>query len=259
MNDTNPATAFNPFSTGPGGNTPAALNGLLVQTGNRDTTSLFGEDFRFNGPLFNMPAGPVQVAFGGEYRLERFNQSYGPEDLAGNVISSSIQLDTAASQKALSGYTEVDIPITSPSFNCPGFYSTDVLVAGRVDKYSQFGSTENPQVRLRWETIPGLVIRGGYSTAFRAPGLNELAAGGNQSFETVFDPNNNTNPEVLINSPGNPKLKPETAGSLQRRNSLLTGGGQRSAPHRRLFQDPLFQPDSAARCPNVWSTRDRIR
>jgi iron complex outermembrane receptor protein len=210
LNDTNPATAYNPF-TSAGGNSAASVNGLRVVTGNRDTTSLIGEDFRFNGKLFDLPAGPVQIAFGGEYRLERYNQAYGPEDMSGNVISSSVQLGTDASQKCLSGYTEVDIPLTSPSFNIPGFYSTDVLVAGRVDKYSQFGSTENPQVRLRWEVIPGLVLRGGYSTAFRAPSLPELAAGGNQAFETVFDPVKGTNPEVLINSPGNPDLKPETA------------------------------------------------
>ena len=210
LNDTNPATAYNPFTT-QGGNTAAAINGLYVSTGNQDTTSIIGEDFRLNGKLFDLPAGPVQMAFGGEYRIERFDQDYGPQDLAGNVISSSVQLDTAASQKTLSGYTQVDIPITSPSFNCPGFYSMDVQVAGRVDKYSQFGSTENPQVRLRWEMIPGLVVRGGYSTAFRAPGLNELAAGGNEAFETVFDPVTNTNPEIAVNSPGNPNLKPEKA------------------------------------------------
>jgi iron complex outermembrane receptor protein len=210
LNSTDPATAFNPFTTTTA-NTPASLAAIMVQSGQRDTSSLIAEDFRFNGKLFDLPAGPVQIAFGGEYRLQRFNQAYGPEDLAGNVISSSVQLDTAASQKDLSGYTEVDIPITSPTFNAPGFYSMDVQVAGRVDKYSQFGSTENPQVRLRWETIPGLVLRGGYSTEFRAPSLEELAAGGNQAFETIYDPTLGSQNEVLINSAGNPNLKPETA------------------------------------------------
>jgi iron complex outermembrane receptor protein len=215
LNDPNPARAYNPF-TSSANQSAAAINGLYVSSGNRDTTSQIGTDFRFNGKLFDLPAGPVQMAFGGEFRLERYNQSYGPEDLSGDVVSSSIQLDTAASQKALSGYTEVDIPLTSPSFNIPGFYSTDVLVAGRVDKYSQFGSTENPQVRLRWEIIPGLIVRGGYSTSFRAPSLNELAAGGNQAFETILDPNGGgpgvaQQSQVLINSPGNPNLKPETA------------------------------------------------
>jgi outer membrane receptor protein involved in Fe transport len=210
LNQTNPALAYNPFTT-VAANTPASIASILTNEGQRDSTSLIAEDFRLNGKLFDLPAGPVQIALGGEYRLQRFNQAYGQENLAGNVISDSVQLDTAASQKDLSGYTEVDIPITSPSFNAPGFYKVDVQVAGRVDKYSQFGSTENPQVRLRWETIPGLVLRGGYSTEFRAPSLEELAAGGNQAFETIFDPTLGAQSEIAVNSPGNPKLKPEQA------------------------------------------------
>ena len=220
LNSTNPATAYNPFTSTGTQASQQLLNNLYVSSGNRDTTSLFGEDFRFNGSAFDLPAGPVQVAFGGEYRLERYNQSYDPADLAGDVIGSTTQLDTAASRKVLSGYTEVDFPLTSPSFNMPGFYSTDVQVLGRVDKYSTFGSTENPQVTLRWETIPGLVVRGSYSRAFRAPGLPELFAGGNQAVQTLFDPGAgpvvNGKPtgafrDITINGGGNPNLKPETA------------------------------------------------
>jgi iron complex outermembrane receptor protein len=217
LNDTNPASAYNPF-TGSSQQSAAAINSVYASSGDRSTSSLIAEDFRINGKLFDLPAGPVQMAFGGEYRLERYNQAYTEQDLTGDIISSSVQLDTAASQKDLSGYTQVDIPLTSPAFNIPGFYSTDVQVTGRVDKYSQFGSTENPQVALRWETIPGLVLRGSYSTAFRAPSLNELAAGGNQAYETIFDPvygalhpGSGGQNEVLINTPGNPKLQPETA------------------------------------------------
>jgi iron complex outermembrane receptor protein len=210
LNSTSLATAYNPF-TSTTTQAPGVLKNLLVTTGNRDSTSLIGTDFRLNGKLFDLPAGPVQLAFGGEYRLERYNQSYSPADLSGDVISSTVQLDTSASRKILSGYTEVDFPITSPSFNAPGFYSLDVYATGRVDKYSTFGSTENPQIRLRWETVPGVVIRGGYSKAFRAPSLPELFAGGNQAVETVFDPVANAFRDVTINGGGNPKLKPETA------------------------------------------------
>jgi iron complex outermembrane receptor protein len=215
LDGTTIGTALNPF-TSDGSGLPSAVRGeLTADSGNRDVSSLIAEDFRFNGNLFDLPAGPVQMAFGGEFRTERYTQAYSPEDLSGDVLASSVQLDTAASQKDLSGYTEVAIPITSPSFNIPGFYSMDVHVAGRVDKYSQFGSTENPQVRVRWEIVPGLVARGGYSTEFRAPSLNELAAGGNQAFESVSDPVTGTAPEVLINSPGNPALKPETAETFE--------------------------------------------
>ncbi len=215
LNGTTLATALNPFTANGSGLTPEVMSELTANSGNRDVSSLIAEDFRFNGKLYDLPAGPVQIAIGGEYRTQRYTTKYSDADLSGDVLSSSVQLDTAASQKDLSGYTEVAIPITSPAFNAPGFYAMDVHVAGRVDKYSQFGSTENPQVTLRWETVPGLVIRGGYSTEFRAPSLNELAAGGNQAFETVSDPVTGTAPEVLVNSPGNPKLKPETAETFE--------------------------------------------
>jgi outer membrane receptor protein involved in Fe transport len=211
LNGTTLATAFNPFTSDGAAQPQTVLNELTANSGNRDTSSLIAEDFRFNGKLFDLPAGPVQVAFGGEYRIERYTTNYTEDDLNGNVLASSVQLDTAASQKDLSGYTEVSIPVTSPSFNVPGVYKFDVDVAGRVDKYSQFGSTENPQVRFRWEIVPGLIARGGFATEFRAPSLNELAAGGNQAFTTVSDPVTGTAPEVLVNSPGNPNLKPETA------------------------------------------------
>jgi outer membrane receptor protein involved in Fe transport len=216
LNSTNPATAYNPF-TSTGFQNPGVLKEITAEGGQTGSYSLFGEDFRLNGSLFDLPAGPVQIAFGGENRIERYNQKYSNEETSGDILGEAPQQDTAASRKALSGYTEVDIPMTSPSFNIPGFYSTDVLVAGRVDKYSTFGSTENPQVRLRWEVIPGLVLRGGYSKAFRAPSLNEIGSGGNASYVFVNNPKY-TNPisqstiaQVEQITPGNPDLKPETA------------------------------------------------
>ncbi len=216
LDSTNPETAFNPFTSG-GGQTSNALNTIRADDYNRSSYSLIGEQFQVNGHVYDLPAGPIQTAFGGEYRFERFNQAYSPEVSSGDIISEAPQQDTAASRKILSGYTEVDFPITSPSFNIPGFYSFDVIADGRVDKYTDFGSTENPQIRLRWETIPGLVLRFSYAKSFRAPSLNELAAGGNASYVFVNNPNyvnpvtGSTEAQVQQNTPGNPGLKPETA------------------------------------------------
>jgi iron complex outermembrane receptor protein len=222
LDSTDPATAFNPFTTSVGGNSQSVINSLYESSGNKDTSSEISEDFRLNGKLFDLPAGPVQMAFGGEYRLTRFNQSYDNTDLEGVLVGSSVQHDNALSQKALAGYTEVDIPLTSPSFNIPGFYSTDLQVSGRVDKYTSFGTTENPQVRLRLETIPGLVLRAGYSTAFRIPSLSETGTTGNSAFTVITDPNYGgpgvaSPSEVVENVVGNAKLAPETA-------EIWTGG-----------------------------------
>ena len=119
LNDTNPATAYNPF-TSLDKQTAAAAGSVLASSGNRDVASLIAEDFRLNGKLFDLPAGPVQMAFGGEYRVNRYTQNYSEADLSGDVISSSVQLDTAAKQRDLSGYVEVDIPLTSPVIQLPG-------------------------------------------------------------------------------------------------------------------------------------------
>ena len=38
-----------------------------------------------------------------------------------------------------------------------------------MDNYSDFGTTTNPKVGLKWGVVPQLVMRGTYETAFRAP------------------------------------------------------------------------------------------
>ena len=216
LNGTTFGTAYNPFTSEQGANSPAVINSLYATSYNRDTTSLIAGDFHFTGKLFDLPAGPVSVATGGEERVETYTQDYGPEDQAGTIIGSTIQRNTDADREDLSAYAEVKIPITSKKFNCPGFYDFSIDVSGRVDKYSDIGTTENPQVAVRWETVPGVVIRGSFAKTFRAPSLPELFAGGNQAVEEVTDPVGGIR-DVTINGGGNPLLKPETA-------EVFTGG-----------------------------------
>src|SRR5207249_3147624 len=67
--DTNPATAFNPF--GLNQNSRAVIDKISVTTTHLGTTSLALGDLKLNGELFNLPAGPISFAIGGEYRTER--------------------------------------------------------------------------------------------------------------------------------------------------------------------------------------------
>ena len=66
--DTNPATAFNPF--GLNQNSPAVINKIFVTTHRLGTTSLMLEDLKLYGNLWNLPAGPIAFAIGGEHRTE---------------------------------------------------------------------------------------------------------------------------------------------------------------------------------------------
>ena len=72
--DTNPATAFNPF----GGfmaeiqvTARGAVYVTLHNSGEYELPIYYGT---FNGDLFNLPAGPVSFAIGGEYDAPRFTR-----------------------------------------------------------------------------------------------------------------------------------------------------------------------------------------
>src|SRR5437763_12144947 len=67
--DTDPATAFNPF--GINQNSPAVIDNVFVTTQRPGMTSLLLEDLKFFGDLWNLPAGPVSFAIGGEQRTVR--------------------------------------------------------------------------------------------------------------------------------------------------------------------------------------------
>jgi iron complex outermembrane recepter protein len=74
LRDTNPATAFNPFGGFFGRNTNAAINRVYVNLHNTATFELPLAYATINGDLFNLPAGSVSFAIGGEYHGERWDR-----------------------------------------------------------------------------------------------------------------------------------------------------------------------------------------
>jgi outer membrane receptor protein involved in Fe transport len=106
--------------------------------------------------------------------------------------------------------------VTSPAWNCPGFYSLELGYQERFDNYSDFGSTEKPKFFFRWQPIDSsLTLRATYNEAYHAPTLGELFTLQVDKTVLVQDP-----AIVLPGDPGtgikelfggNPNLKPEVA------------------------------------------------
>ena len=69
--DTNPATAFNPFLGFLGRNSNAAISRVYATLLSSVHFELRLGYLTINGNLFNLPAGPVSFAVGGEYREEQ--------------------------------------------------------------------------------------------------------------------------------------------------------------------------------------------
>ena len=166
----------------------------------------------FNGDLFNLPAGPVSFAIGGEYDAPRFTRDRDALNNTFNTIGSTDGQSFRVNRDIWGIYEEVRVPFTSPTWNFWGFYSFEVDFAEREEWYSQNTSTvlpsgvfpgqaathsqynaQKPKVSIRWQPmdpkyIGALTLRGSYTEAFHAPTLGELTPACSQSFPIVADP-----------------------------------------------------------------------
>jgi len=224
--DTDPATAFNPF--GINHNSPAVINRIFATTHRLGTASLMLEDLKLYGELWNLPAGPIAFAIGGEHRTEHENdqpdaltasaQITGapkpPPSILGPGESVPNFLPTKGSRDVWSIYWEVRVPVTSPIWNCPGLYSLELGYQERYDNYSDFGATEKPKFFVRWQPIDSsLTLRATYNEAYHAPALAELYTSQGQIPVLVDDPAGLTPPNTVIKETvgGNPNLNAEVA------------------------------------------------
>jgi iron complex outermembrane recepter protein len=232
--DTDPATAFNPFLGILGRNSRAARSAVYVTLQNTGEFELPLGYVTVNGDLFDLPAGPVSFAIGGEYRGERMTRDRDSLNQTFQSIGSFDGQGFRANRDVWSIYEEVRVPFTSPTWNFPGFYSFEVDFAEREEWYSQNTSTvltpfqpatiseyngQRPKVSVRWQPldpkyIGALTLRGSYTEAFHAPTLFEITPAGTQNFPLITDPFSRVTEspyQVEERISGNPFLQPEVA------------------------------------------------
>ncbi|WP_157218992.1 TonB-dependent receptor [Flavisphingomonas formosensis] len=140
------------------------------------------------GALFAIGAHEVKAAFGAEYRKE---------ELTNPTLN--------ADRNIASAFGELIVPFDI------GGGEVEFSAAGRSDRYSDFGSTFNPQAGLVWKPAAGLAIRGAYSRAFRAPPLLTLSQSNQAFLQYVPDPKTGGVTPMLIWLGGNAALRPERA------------------------------------------------
>lgn len=116
------------------------------------------------GDAFN--AGiPASVAVGASISGERFTYQTTPYN---EVVSAATGLTASAvagSRQSQAAYVELDVPIT---------HGLDLDISDRQDRYSDFGTTNNPKIKITYKANNYLTVRGTASTGFRAPTLYSL-------------------------------------------------------------------------------------
>ena len=226
--DTDPATAFNPFLNFSGVQQQTAAARARVYVTLHDT-AIFETPSAYavlRGDAFQLPAGPISFAFGGEYRGERYEDTPDSLNTTFNTIGATDLEASRVNRDVWGFFQEVRIPVTSPTWNFPGAYSLEFDLAEREEWYSQntaatsvIGAmhstfdTQRPKFSVRWQPFDQeLTLRATYSEAFHAPTLFEISPASTQSFPAVTDPfSSQTDVQVEERQIGNPNLQPEVA------------------------------------------------
>src|SRR6185312_4305177 len=107
-------------------------------------------------------------------------------------------------------FTEIRVPLIGPPANSASAANRlELTLADRGEHYSDFGSTNNPQIGLIWRPIADIKLQGTYGTSFRAPLLNDVNP---IPFQVVpvpeLDPTKGDLTNALIVFGGNPDLRP---------------------------------------------------
>ncbi|EQB33183.1 TonB-dependent receptor plug domain-containing protein [Sphingobium ummariense] len=183
-----------------------------------------------SGSPFESWAGPVSVAFGGEYRREFYRVNadpYGagvsdlspnsPEYPADPLLNSQLGSNWAAGNykngrgkyEVWEGYLEVDLPI----INSDAMGRANLNGAARVTNYSTSGTVWTWKIGGTWDTpLDGVRLRAVTSRDVRAPNLSELfAAPTVTTLPNFTDPFRNQAVQVFQNTIGNTNLQPEVA------------------------------------------------
>ncbi|EMD82550.1 TonB-dependent receptor plug domain-containing protein [Pacificimonas flava] len=137
-----------------------------------------------SGELFDLPAGPVAIALGTEYRKDDYEFTPSPQDAAGEYGNSS-QSATSGDFDVREIFGEVRVPILD---SLPWADTLALEGAARLSDYSTIGSVFTWKLGGEYAPTYWLRFRGAYNQAIRAPNLNELYAPVSFSYTGGNDP-----------------------------------------------------------------------
>jgi iron complex outermembrane receptor protein len=147
-------------------NDPATLQFISQPNSNAAGYNMHEANVTFDGPLFDLPGGPVRAAVGSDYQYHNYwiNTVTSP-------VTSLVQQSAPdyLSRTVWAGFAQVNIPLVGDANQLPFVRRLELEASYRYDHYDQFGSTKNPRISLDWTVLDGITLRGSWGTNFVAP------------------------------------------------------------------------------------------
>jgi len=164
--------------------TPAALNYIQAPGLLSTFTSQRLAGATIRGDAMKLPAGPLGIAAGFEYREEYARSEFDPLQQAGLNAGNAIPR-TEGKFDVLDAFLEARAPLLK---DAPFAKSLVLSGAVRAGDYSTVGNTTSWTGALEWAPVSDLRFRATQARAVRAPNINELYSPPSQTFPTVSDP-----------------------------------------------------------------------
>ncbi|WP_295845132.1 TonB-dependent receptor [uncultured Xanthomonas sp.] len=194
-------------------------------------TRLHTLDGKIEGPLFRLPAGEMRAAFGFNASRETFYTPGNP-DAANGLITQQGGSWFDGKRNTYALFAETVAPITD---------KLELDAALRADKYPNFSTNLAPKVGFKYQAFEQLLLRGTYSTGFRAPSLAESGSGG------VYAQLGGYRDEVRCgetNAIANLLLQSRRSGDVDLGKSLLNADCSRTVA-RMTQPNPDLKPEKA--------------
>jgi iron complex outermembrane receptor protein len=157
-------------------------------TGNTVYNQLTGEA-SVSGDVVHLPAGPLGLALGVQWRKDSINDTPGPATAAGDVWGSSVSDPTRGHSITKEAFGEIQVPLihNTPFIQDLNFSGaarlTDVSATRKSDGLSDSSNGNwTYKLGLNWQTNEWLRFRATMGTSYRAPALFEQFLGNTTSF-----------------------------------------------------------------------------
>lgn len=168
--------------------------------------------------LFDLPAGGVGFAAGGQFRRENLEENPDRLNVAGDIVGNSPVQPVRGGRKSFAFYGESRIPVFSPTFAIPGFHSLELEASTRFEDFENNNTNVLvPKVGARWQPFDEqFTLRSTWGEGFREPSLEELFSAPVSTLEATHDPKNGGlfEPETNTLITSNPNLHPEHSRSF---------------------------------------------
>ncbi len=213
--------AFNPFGDyrNPIASNQASVEFARAHPKDEDISKVWTIDGNiYTTSLFELPAGGVGFAVGGQFRRENLDENPDELNVIGDIAGNSPVPPAHGGRKAFAFYGEMNIPIFSEKNAIPGFRALEFTAATRFEDFENNNTNVLvPKFGVRWQPLDSqLTFRSTWGEGYREPSLEELYGAPLSTLQPSHDPQNGRvfEPETNTLVISNRNLQPEDSRSF---------------------------------------------